>query len=610
MIQIKKALSCRLCRRIAGAVFAAIFLVEAIILVPSYFNFKDDLIDRMVGAGEAALAATYRPLGHANDTDLALAGRLIQGSGYVVGGRVYKNGTAVAHFGEAPQFVPGRLQGDGRMTANGTRYEIYFPANELSTPFSVVARLDSAWIGTELTNFVLRIAGLVLLISVAVSGVTMLIVGRAAMHPMLSLRDHLSEAIENPAEADRRSFLPRRRGDEWAEVAETVDRLLKRVATTYREELHLLSALADRATDAIAAVDREGEYVYANIAFLDLAGCETLAELQVAGRPVVRWHESDRPEPLAVKLHADGGGREVIVEAADGRSLHCLAQVSHAEDGASDVIHTYIHLTDISALRAAQQRLEAQNAELERATRAKSEFLATVNHELRTPLTSLKGSLRLAIKTHADALSPKLRSLLGMADRNAERLSWLVEQILDIEKSAAGRMKLSFVRTNLGDVARQAVADTDHYAREHNVALHLDEPLPPATLMGDPGRLDQVFANLISNAIKYSPDAGTVHIGVETLANGWVRGWVRDDGPGIPDDLRPRLFQPFARGDDSDRRHRGGAGLGLSICKELVERHGGAIGYEINSDGGTMFYFDLPAEARTAAPAALTDFAD
>jgi len=602
--QVSKALSCRLCWRIAGAVFAAIFLVEAIILVPSYFNFKDDLIDRMEEAGKAALTATFRPLGHAPDLDLALAGRLTDGTGYVVGGRVYKDGKPVAAFGERPRMDRSALDGTGRLVEGDTRYEIYIPAEALGSPYGVLARLDATWIGPELTAFVLRIGGLVLLISVAVSTATMLIVGRSAMQPMLALRDHLGAAIEDPAAADRHSFLPRRRDDEWAEVADTVNRLLTRVATTYREELHLLSALADRATDAIAAIDPNGQYVYANSAFLRLTGCTTLAELQAANRPLVRLGDDDPPAPLSEKLGDGLPGREMIVEAADGRSLYCLAQVSLARDSGSEVIHSYVHLTDITALRTAQRRLEAQNAELERATRAKSEFLATVNHELRTPLTSLKGALRIALQIHGESLTPKVRSLLEMAERNGERLNWLVGQILDIEQSAAGRMKLDFVRTDLSEIARRAAADTEQFAREYNVQIRLAEPLPPAPLVGDPGRLDQVFANLISNAVKYSPEGGTVRVGVTSLAEGWLRGWVEDQGPGIPEDFQPRIFQPFARGDESDQRHRGGAGLGLSISKELVERHGGTLAFDTGPSHGTTFHFDLPgATVATCAPA-------
>jgi len=231
--------------------------------------------------------------------------------------------------------------------------------------------------------------------------------------------------------------------------------------------------------------------------------------------------------------------------------------------------------------------------ERKKVERMKSEFISTVSHELRTPLTSIRGALGLVLGKAADQLPEKLRNMVEMASRNSERLTLLINDILDLEKIESGRMEFEFAIVDLLPLAQQAVADNEGYAQQHQVQLVLESALEHAFIRADQHRLLQVFANLISNAVKYSPPHGQVTVSV-VEHEGAYRVAVRDMGAGIPEEFRSRIFQRFAQADSSDTREKGGTGLGLSITKAIVDHHEGKIAYESELNKGTVFYFDLP----------------
>lgn len=236
--------------------------------------------------------------------------------------------------------------------------------------------------------------------------------------------------------------------------------------------------------------------------------------------------------------------------------------------------------------------------ERKRLEKLKSEFVSTVSHELRTPLTSIRGALNLVMGKAGDALSGKPRQMLEMAERNSERLTLLINDILDLEKIESGRMEFALRDIDLVDVVKEALQDNEGYASNNHVSLKLENNLEHAPVHGDPHRLQQVLANLISNAVKYSPEEDVVTVSV-TEADGRYRVTVSDNGNGIPENFRSQIFQRFAQADSSDTRQKGGTGLGLSISKAIIERHGGRIDYRTESGVGTSFYFDLfPQEAR------------
>lgn len=241
--------------------------------------------------------------------------------------------------------------------------------------------------------------------------------------------------------------------------------------------------------------------------------------------------------------------------------------------------------------------------ERQKLDRMKSEFVSTVSHELRTPLTSIRGALGLVVGRHADALPDKARQMLEMAERNSARLTVLINDLLDLEKIETGRLEFTFGPLDLTQLAHQALEANEGYARGHGIRLSLAGLPAEAPVRGDAHRLMQVFANLISNAVKFSPPEGEVAMGVEPIPGGF-RIRVRDRGPGIPESFRHRVFQRFAQADSSDSRQKGGTGLGLSITKAIVDKHEGRIDYITPADGGTEFQVDLPLWRETSLDAA------
>ena len=224
--------------------------------------------------------------------------------------------------------------------------------------------------------------------------------------------------------------------------------------------------------------------------------------------------------------------------------------------------------------------------------RMKDEFIATVNHELRTPLTALIGSLAL-LKEESGPLSPTATTFLEMADKNADRLASLVNDILEIEKIEAGMVELKLEHMELGPFIEQALAMNAGYAEQHGTCYRLSSPLPTVKVMADHDRLLQVLTNLLSNAAKYSPSGEVVSVRAELLDN-WVKIFVTDCGPGVPDEFRSRIFGKFAQADTSDTTKKGGTGLGLAISKALVEAMNGQIGYQSVAGKGATFYIVLP----------------
>ncbi|MET0534101.1 MAG: ATP-binding protein [Steroidobacter sp.] len=240
--------------------------------------------------------------------------------------------------------------------------------------------------------------------------------------------------------------------------------------------------------------------------------------------------------------------------------------------------------------------------ETQRVERMKNEFVATVSHELRTPLTSIRGSLGLVSAGAAGKLPERAHTLVTMALNNCERLTQLINDILDMEKLESDRQRFEVRRMNVAELVARSLEDNAGFAQSLGVHFTTPEPLHSVEVLVDPGRFLQVMANLLSNASKFSPPGAAIEVSARE-SQGRVRVCVRDFGKGIPPEFQPRLFQKFSQADSSDSRQLAGTGLGLAISRAIVERLGGNIGFE-TGPGGTTFYFDLP-EANSTAGATL-----
>ncbi|MBC8159343.1 MAG: HAMP domain-containing histidine kinase [Alphaproteobacteria bacterium] len=229
---------------------------------------------------------------------------------------------------------------------------------------------------------------------------------------------------------------------------------------------------------------------------------------------------------------------------------------------------------------------------IQEANTAKLEFLSTVSHELRTPLTSIKGSLGLLAGGVLGELPPKAQEMLTIATKNLDRLTHLVNVILDVEKLLSDNMAFDFQPVDLLAITQESVEENEGYAQSCGVEFRIAETSPRVSVRGDNMKLRQVIANLLSNAAKFSDEGKTVDISL-TEHDNLARFSVTDYGPGISKDFQRKIFERFAQADASDTRQQAGTGLGLYISKSIIESHGGTIGYETQEGVGTTFFFTL-----------------
>lgn len=224
----------------------------------------------------------------------------------------------------------------------------------------------------------------------------------------------------------------------------------------------------------------------------------------------------------------------------------------------------------------------------------KDEFISTVNHELRTPLTSIQGSLGLLKAKAANDLDEKGKRLLELSYDNCERLTHLVNDILDMEKIAAGKMVYHFETLEICSLVNEIVTRNQSYADKYHIHFHVHTKEKEVYCHIDKSRFEQALVNLLSNAAKFSPEGEAVNIFIIRTDEKHVKISVEDSGPGIPANFRKKIFGKFAQADSSSTRSKGGTGLGLNITKTIIEAFGGEINFRSEQNKGTQFYFILP----------------
>ena len=228
----------------------------------------------------------------------------------------------------------------------------------------------------------------------------------------------------------------------------------------------------------------------------------------------------------------------------------------------------------------------------------KDEFVSMVSHELRTPLTSVRGALGLLAGGVAGEIPPRATRMVEVAIQSTDRLIRLINDILDVERMAAGKLAINPQTTDAQDLLDTAAQEMAGLAESSGVHLHVDSV--DGKVWADPDRIVQTLSNLLSNAIKFSTAGGRVELGA-SVAHDHVRFDVRDTGLGIPHEQLENVFDHFRQVDGSDTRQKGGTGLGLAICRGLVEHHGGRIWMTSGTGEGTTASFTLP-RADTGSP--------
>jgi len=255
-------------------------------------------------------------------------------------------------------------------------------------------------------------------------------------------------------------------------------------------------------------------------------------------------------------------------------------------------------ITVILGRRKASQRRELpaeQNLELDRATDLEEQFLSMASHELKTPMTTIRGEAQLMLRRleRQKELSSELaiiRVALEKIDGQTRRLNAIVDDILDLNTIRAGKVELLLRSCNLVDICRDAV---EVQRLLTNRTIELEMPTAPMTLNADSNRLNQVVVNLLDNALKYSSEETAVRVSVGQYDDiAFIQ--VHDVGPGIPEDQQAHIFEPFYRVSEVQSSSKSGLGLGLAICKDIVERHGGHIGCNSQVGKGSVFFVGLP----------------
>lgn len=334
--------------------------------------------------------------------------------------------------------------------------------------------------------------------------------------------------------------------------------------------------------NGMALLDVNGTFLHINNAICDLLKLspdeligKRLDDFIISGSPLLNDNK--------LKDWNKGAGQfineERQVRCADRTEIWATLHLSRERYRNDRDLALILQIQDISEVYSARQH--------------KANFISTVSHELRTPLTSIRGALGLILAHGKNEFTDQQVNLISIAMKNSERLASLVNDILDMEKLSSGQAQFRIDDLCVNDLVEQAIELNEPYGREFGVNYTLEMPLRNSWIRTDPDRFQQVLSNLISNATKFTGRGSSVKI-VGKMFEGMFRIGVIDCGPGVPNEFRGRIFQPFSQADGSETRQKGGSGLGLNISRQIVTRMGGEIGFENLEKSGCEFWFTVP----------------
>ncbi len=379
-------------------------------------------------------------------------------------------------------------------------------------------------------------------------------------------------ALLGDAEEDRDVELTRMQGD-LRESTEALER-----------ERAELSVLMSSISEAILAVDESGKILFFNDRFRAFFGAVGLTERRTTLREVFRASEV-----------AD------VFQQAQRELAQRHSEVDLSVAGESQPRTFDLAVTPLRSLQGAVYGCVGvfhDVTELKRAERMRIDFVANVSHELRSPLTAIKGY---SDTLRSDFESGRMEDIPGFVDvisRNADRLMALIGDLLDLSSiESGGEINRQWVMS--GDLSQRVLRQLEPRRAQRDMQARVEVEPGAERIYADPGRLEQVLVNLVDNAFKYTQEGGQVRVAWEKGPGGGVRLRVADNGPGIPEESRARIFERFYRVDKARSREVGGTGLGLSIVKHIVQRHGGSVELRSAPGQGTEFLCDFPGPEGT-----------
>jgi len=316
------------------------------------------------------------------------------------------------------------------------------------------------------------------------------------------------------------------------------------------------------------------------------------------------WADLEERRQVVELLKSEGRvqEREATFQKKTGELRLCLYSAETLEvDGERCALAT---LLDVTQQRKNEQtiqeliaRIENDNEELRKVDRLKNDFISIVAHDLRTPLTSINGYLRLLGDTRLGTLDAQQSDFVDLALRNTQSCGNLIANFLDLSVMESGELKIKTREVRLNEIVLEAIKALKNLAEAKLIRLTADLPESGPVQTVDPDKLEQVFINLLGNAVKFTPREGHITVGARSDNREGKQGvlaWVKDDGPGIPEDELGKVFDKFYQIDNKASRMVPGTGLGLTICRRIVEAHGGQIWVESVEGQGASFNFFIP----------------
>jgi len=339
--------------------------------------------------------------------------------------------------------------------------------------------------------------------------------------------------------------------------------------------------LVESSPDGILSVDPRGCIIDCNSGICRLLGYTTEELKGTNIRQVVAGKALEAVPSFSKQIDQHGFAEaELEMVHHDGRKIPVWAKMVEVKGAKQDDFQILVYLRDME--------------ERKKVDELKDQFIGLVSHELRTPLTVIMGAVNTAL-SEATHLSPEeTRQLLEDAASESELLSHILENLLELSRSQADRLTLHLEPLKLEDVVQKTLNEARRHSSRHQFVMDLPKKIPP--LRADRIRLERILHNLVENAVKYSP-GGEVRVSARQEGKNLVIA-VHDQGPGISPQDQARLFQLFWRTRQSETDFTNGVGLGLVVCRRLVEAHGGKIWLESKPGQGTTFFFTLPIEAR------------